>query len=43
MDRCKYFLENKLNCVTGWANERPRVPRNKKKLISTEFKEEDNE
>jgi len=27
MDRCKYFLENNLNSVTGWANEKPKALR----------------
>jgi hypothetical protein len=43
MDRCKYFLDNKLNSVTGWANERSIVPRKKKRLVSIEIKEEENE
>lgn len=42
MDRCKYFLDNKLNCITGWKSERtnPRRKKNQDKILLTE---EDNE
>lgn len=41
MNVYKYFLDNKLNPITGWANEKPKKPSNKKKGVVT--KEENNE